>query len=197
MRAVAIRLRWGLVVLLAGAVLLALPSPALAHASLVGSTPTAGARLDELPAQVQLEFSEEVLEPAYVVLTGPDGASAAAGEPQVDGAMVVQATAGGPDGGYTLAYRAVSRDGHPVTGQITFTVGDSTAAPPSATASDRGSSGGGSGDGVGTAAPDREVAVSAPSESGGLGGRTAIVWLVGLGLFGGAAVLLVAARRVG
>ena len=33
------------------------------------------------------------------------------------------------DGAYTVNYRVVSDDGHPVTGSFAFTVGDATAAP--------------------------------------------------------------------
>lgn len=33
-------------------------------------------------------------------------------------------------GGYRLAFRVVADDGHPSTGSIGFTVGDTTAAPP-------------------------------------------------------------------
>ena len=36
------------------------PTPAYAHAALVESSPVAGAQLDEGPAEVRLEFNEEV-----------------------------------------------------------------------------------------------------------------------------------------
>ena len=160
------------------------PAPALAHASLVSSTPASGARLDSLPEQVRLEFSEEVLAPAYVVITGPDGESVTVGEPTVRGTVVTQATASGPDGGYTLAYRAVSKDGHVVTGQIGFAVGDAAALPTPPAESD-------GPDIDATAAP--EAAEQAGED--GLG-RTAIAVLVGAGLFAGAGLLLLASRRV-
>ncbi len=65
--------------------------------------------------------------PAYVIVTAPDGSSVASGTPRVDGVLVRQGLTEGPDGAYTMAFRAVSEDGHPVTGEITFTVG--TASP--------------------------------------------------------------------
>ena len=115
----------GLLLGFAVAMLWAAPG-ASAHASLVASDPTEGQQLDTLPDSVSFEFSEAMSEPAYVAVTGPDGSSVIAGEPTVTGAVVSQ-TLDGSDvpGTYTMAYRAVSEDGHPVTGQITFTVGGS------------------------------------------------------------------------
>lgn len=116
--------------------------PASAHASLVGSDPEAGQRLDRLPERVTLEFSEPISEPAYVVVTAPDGSRADQDEVRVDGAEVSVALAGSaPEGTYGAAFRVVSEDGHPVTGRISFVVGDgplddeAPGAEPSASAS--------------------------------------------------------------
>lgn len=130
------RLATIIAMLLAGAVALLWAAPgASAHASLVNSDPREGQTLDALPAAVSFEFSEAMSEPAYVVVTAPDGSSVTTGEPQVDGAIVSQRLASGGGGGtYTMAYRAVSADGHPVTGQIAFTVGGGAASSPSASA---------------------------------------------------------------
>ncbi len=103
-------------------------SPAQAHAGLTGSTPEDGAVLDTLPTEVTLEFSEEVRAPAFVVVTGPDRHSHEAGDPTVDGATLTQRLDAGrlsgtdPNGTWTIAYRVVSTDGHPVQGQTTFTL---------------------------------------------------------------------------
>lgn len=106
----------------------ALASPASAHASLVSSDPEDGARLATAPAQVSFSFSESMAEPAYVVVTGPGGRSATTGRPTIEGAVVVQRLASGlPAGAYTMAYRAVSADGHPVSGELSFTVAGASA----------------------------------------------------------------------
>ncbi|WP_052337175.1 copper resistance CopC family protein [Nocardioides alkalitolerans] len=98
-------------------------SPATAHASLVSSTPEADATLDALPGEVELVFSQDVRVPAYVVVTGPDG-DVVEGDPVIDGETVSQAVSGSTEGGYTLAYRVISSDGHPITGQLAFSVGE-------------------------------------------------------------------------
>ncbi|QCX26358.1 copper resistance CopC family protein [Nocardioides jishulii] len=98
-------------------------APAQAHAGLTGSTPEDGATLTELPAEVVLTFSEQVSGPATVVVTGPDGGGLQTGEAEVDGDEVRQAVERGQAGGaYTIAYRVISSDGHPITGQVRFTL---------------------------------------------------------------------------
>lgn len=114
--------------LLVGALLAVLTSallgagPAAAHASLVSSTPTQDAQVGPAPRQVSFTFSEEVQAPAFVAVSGPDGGSLLAGDPVVDGATVTQEVDGGDAGTWTAAYRVVSEDGHPITGEITFEV---------------------------------------------------------------------------
>lgn len=103
--------------------------PASAHASLVSSDPRDGARLERLPDEVTLVFTEEISPPAYVVVRAAGGADLTRGEPVVDGATVTQAVdpeAAARDGDVTIGYRVVSVDGHPVTGELGFAV----AAPP-------------------------------------------------------------------
>jgi methionine-rich copper-binding protein CopC len=99
--------------------------PASAHAGLVGSDPAQGQRLDRLPASVSLEFTEPIGKPAYVVVTAADGTRVDSGEVKVDGPAVSVALAGktAASGGYEIAYRVVSEDGHAVAGKVGFTVG--------------------------------------------------------------------------
>ncbi|QYC40439.1 Copper resistance protein C precursor [Nonomuraea coxensis DSM 45129] len=95
--------------------------PALAHDSLKSSSPAKGAEVESLD-EVRLEFTARVRMP-FVVLRGPDGAQYQAGEPEQEGAVVRQAVKSPlPGGKYTLAYRVVSSDGHPIEGEIPFTV---------------------------------------------------------------------------
>ncbi len=113
---------WATVVAVAAAV--ALASPALGHDVLVGTDPPDGAVLDAAPPAVVLTFSaQQAGVGAEVVVTGPDGASWSDGAAVVDGAVVTQPLASGmPAGAYTVAWRSVADDGHPVTGAFGFTL---------------------------------------------------------------------------
>lgn len=99
------------------------PTAASAHAGLVSTSPTDGARLDTLPAQVVLTFTEDIATPAYVVVTAADGTTVDRREPTVDGPVVAQTLTTGPAGDYPMAYRVVSSDGHPITGEVDHRLG--------------------------------------------------------------------------
>lgn len=110
-------------------------APAWAHDRLERIDPAPAQQLDRDPGQVQLVFDQAVGRRfSTVVVTGPDGADWAAGPAQVlDGTVTQPLKPSGPAGAYTVAYRIVSADGHPVTGTSTFTVaGAVPAAGPSA-----------------------------------------------------------------
>lgn len=100
-------------------------SPVSAHTKLVESSPPADATLSELPKNIELQFSEDIKRGAAVVLTAPRARRIEVGEIKVDGKRVsvpVEGKAQG-DGGYTIAYRVVSADGHPVSGRVDFKLG--------------------------------------------------------------------------
>jgi methionine-rich copper-binding protein CopC len=132
-------------------------TPALAHDALKSSNPAKGAKIKALD-EVKLEFSAKVRMP-FVIVRGDGDAQHQSGKPKVDGAVVTQAVDGSlPDGKYTIAYRVVSSDGHPIEGEIPFRVeGAPTASPspsetqPTATAS---------------GAPDQAAAPSASPPAG-------------------------------
>jgi copper resistance protein C len=133
------RLAIGLTVL--WALLLLLGSPALAHTSLLSSTPVDGAQLDAAPAAVELVFSEPVNpELVTVVVSTAAGTARQSGAPLVSDAVVSQPVVPLTESGeYVVAYRVVSADGHPVTGQVRFalalpTPAPTPTAPPSVTA---------------------------------------------------------------
>ncbi|HEU4330891.1 MAG TPA: copper resistance CopC family protein [Lapillicoccus sp.] len=63
-------------------------------------------------------------------MTGPDG-PVSDGSPRLDGTTVHQPLLGGPAGRYSVAWRATSADGHPVSGTFAFTA--QAASPPSST----------------------------------------------------------------
>ena len=103
-----------------------------AHAALRSISPKDGSSLATAPTQVVLTFNEPISTSfATVSVTGADGA-VSAGKAAVDGVTVTQALA--PDlanGSYTVAYRVVSEDGHPVSDRTTFTVAAPSTPPTS------------------------------------------------------------------
>ncbi|MBC6461859.1 copper resistance protein CopC [Actinomadura sp. HBU206391] len=99
-------------------------APASAHTKLIKSTPARGSSVKTL-TEVTLVFSENInASVAKVQIRGAGGAQGGASTPpRVKGATVTQPAA--PDlkpGDYTIAYRVVSADGHPVTGEVPFTL---------------------------------------------------------------------------
>jgi len=154
--------------LAAGCLLLGVLAPltgASAHASLASSAPGDGDVVQDLPPAVQLTFGEAIATPAYVVVRDPAGHEVAEGEPDVVDAVVTQPVVGREAAGeYTVDYRVVSADGHPVSGTLTFAVR--------------------SGDRV------TEATADGPSEVGGFWERHwEHVALAGVGLIAGVALL--------
>ncbi|CCH19679.1 copper resistance CopC family protein [Micromonospora lupini] len=120
--------------LLAVVVALLIPaSPAWAHNRLRSAAPVQESTVSRAPTEIVLEFDER-LDPPFttVVLTDAAKRKIPTDDPVVDGAKgSVQVTGALPNGSYTVAYRVVSIDGHPVQGSYPFTVADpaSSAAP--------------------------------------------------------------------
>lgn len=118
-------MRW-LLSLVAAALLVLVPaSGAAGHAGLVTSDPQDGASLDVAPVAVVLTFSEELLSDLVEVsvLDASDTPVVVTEVPQTPppGTDVkVPWPADLPAGEYSVAFRVVSADGHPVTGRVTF-----------------------------------------------------------------------------
>lgn len=108
-------------------------APAWAHTRLVSSTPSQGGSA-EAPTEVVLVFSEPVQAGLSAMsVRGADGGEQASGPPAegADGASVAQALRAPLEPGtYTVAYRVLAGDGHPVTGSFEITaVAPAGAAP--------------------------------------------------------------------
>jgi methionine-rich copper-binding protein CopC len=110
--------------LLAGA--MATGSPAAAHTALVSSSPANGATLTTPPRTVRLVFSGAPASgtPVDVAVTLAGQEVPPAGSVRVDGSTLVIPVNLPGSGTYTVAYRVVSADGHPVQGTVAFTVSD-------------------------------------------------------------------------
>ncbi|MDX6349589.1 MAG: copper transport protein [Streptomyces sp.] len=110
------------------AVIIGAAAPASAHAALLKTTPGEDSVVKTAPAQVELTFSEGVLlaDDSIRVLS-PDGRRADTGKPHANtgGAKTaaVALRSGLKNGTYTVAWKAVSADSHPVAGAFTFSIG--------------------------------------------------------------------------
>ncbi|MEU7720470.1 copper resistance CopC/CopD family protein [Streptomyces tibetensis] len=115
-----------LVLLLAGA------APASAHAALRGTDPDDGSLVRQAPRHVTLTFTESVglLDDSFRVF-GPDQRRVHTGEATHADGRSDTARIGLPGklarGTYTVAWRVVSADSHPVSGAFSFSVGKRSA----------------------------------------------------------------------
>ena len=105
--------------------------PARAHADFVGSNPSDGSVVQSFPSEISLTFNEELLtlddeSVNTISLFGPDEIEISLSSAEANGANLVATVAGDaaalPAGRYRVSYRAVSADGHPVKGEISFEV---------------------------------------------------------------------------
>jgi methionine-rich copper-binding protein CopC len=117
-------IRAGAVVALALAAWSLATPPALAHAALDSITPADGTVLQEPPAQIELVFNERLLEASVKVVVSDGSGDVVIRDRSVvsDSKVSVPWNPDLPGDSYTIAYRVVSGDGHPITGQSTFTL---------------------------------------------------------------------------
>ncbi|MCD0482302.1 FixH family protein [Streptacidiphilus sp. ASG 303] len=113
------------------ALLLGGAGPASAHAALVSTDPPQDAVVATAPSRVVLTFSEGVTLAADAVqVFDPSGRRVDRGPAAHDGGRTATAAvglgSGLPQGTYTVSWRAVSDDSHPVSGAFTFSVGKRT-----------------------------------------------------------------------
>jgi copper transport protein len=110
------------------AVALALPEAASAHAYLIKTAPAASVVLDVPLPNVQLTYDEAV-EPrlAIISVTNAQGQQETTGpvsrQPANPDTLVVPVRAHLPEGWYLIFWRAISVDGHPVSGAFTYAIG--------------------------------------------------------------------------
>jgi copper transport protein len=106
---------------------LAQPSPAWAHASLVGSEPSDGTTLTDPPAALKLMFNEPV-SPLVVRLIGPTG-EAVMPAVRAENSTLTIVPPPLRRGTHVLSWRVISADGHPVGGAVMFSMGAPSAGP--------------------------------------------------------------------
>jgi len=166
-----------LLLTLATAAFLVLPAAAAqAHDALESSDPANGAAVQSVPAKIGLTFDHTPIAINSIVRvedsTGTDQADGAV--EIVDNHVTQAVKAGAPAGKYTVVWRVVSSDGHPIEGTFTFTANSANA----------GGSAGGAG--ASSAAPTTAAPAQAATQSG------QVPWV----LVGGIAAVLVLALVV-
>ncbi|PJI93601.1 copper resistance CopC family protein [Luteimicrobium subarcticum] len=187
----------GVVALAAAA--LAVPAaalPAMAHDYVVSTSPTTGSTVTKAVPKVSVTFDDVVLDPqgdgstTVVQVTDGAGKHYETGCPAILDRTISADTALGAAGSYLVTWRAVSADGHPVSGTFSFRYqppADAVAAPGADTpACGKGSGSGETGSATGAAA----------SVSGSSGvGLGVVAALVGVVVLAGAAVVVLAVVR--
>lgn len=119
------RARVAVAAFLAGAAVLLAAAPAAAHSVLADSVPAEGETLTELPEAFSVTANESLLDlggQGVFLLQIRDAAGAYYGDGCVE---IVDATMSaepviGASGDYTMVWQIVSADGHPVSGEISF-----------------------------------------------------------------------------
>jgi hypothetical protein len=125
------------VAVLAGLAFAGLATPALAHNSLVDSSPKDKASVEVGPTSIELTFDQPVQggqDINSLAVLDPQGNHWESGAPSVSGNSVSAPIRPlGPAGEYSVGWRVLSSDGHPVQGKFTFTLskaGNGTPTPP-------------------------------------------------------------------
>jgi methionine-rich copper-binding protein CopC len=111
--------------LLALAASLFVTAPASAHAALSWSSPEVSSSVSEAPTQVTLVFDDEIqviegTESNIITVTDENDRHFETGDVTVNGAKVGVELSPLNEGTYTVAYRVVSADGHPVSSKYQF-----------------------------------------------------------------------------
>ena len=117
-------------VLLGAIAIILITSPmAQAHSRVVSSNPAAGSTITKMPAAISLTANEELVklngkEISKISLIAPDKSSVKLGAISANkltiSAPILQKSF--KSGAYTINYRIISADGHPVSGNFTFTL---------------------------------------------------------------------------
>jgi len=155
-------------------------APALAHDHLVSSDPEDGAQLEASPEAITLTFSADVMDVSPVVrIVDAQEQTVLEETPTIEGTAATLALEEPlPAGDYTVQWRVVSSDGHPIEGTFAITVqGDAATEEPTESASpaEEASSAGT------TAAPTSEPAADADADAGE-GNDALLPVFVGLGV---------------
>ncbi len=167
---------------------------AQAHSELVSSDPADGAVLDAPPKTVSFTFNE-VLMPDFVRFIGTDPAGQTGDLPvsSVEGSVAtIEWPTTAPAGEWTVSYRVVSQDGHPIEGGITFAYAGTSPTPAPTSAAPTSAS-------PTSAAPTSAAPAPSTSPAADTSGGTSGLLIVGVAIvvivIVGIVIALVARRR--
>lgn len=160
---------------------------AAAHSALVSASPEQNATVQEAPQQITATFNEEISTEFAHLTVMLDGTNHAAGDPQVSGRELSVGVGELPPGEYTVGYRVVSADGHPVQGSWSFTLAGADGAAPAP-----------SGNGAAATQPDQsgQAEAAADGEQTSMAPVIAMLAVFAAALIGGAFFLLRRQRKV-
>jgi copper transport protein len=96
---------------------------AAGHAGLVASIPADGAALAAPPSSIELRFTEPVTPVAMRLFAGAAQPVTLAAPQAASDVIRLAVPANLPEGTYTLSFRVISLDSHPIGGSIVFAVG--------------------------------------------------------------------------
>lgn len=108
-------------------------APAEAHTTLTSASPAKGATVTS-PAQIRLTFADPVRFTGVIVVDAKGGHHESGKSQAVDNHVTEPVAGVLTPGVYTVGWRVVAPDGHPVTGEYKFTVKGGAAASSSSTA---------------------------------------------------------------
>lgn len=106
---------------------IALPQQTEAHASLIQSVPVADSQSDDSPDQVILRFNERLENKLFHIKVVNERSQPVTSSEAVMSSDQTEISLDLPalgEGAYTVSYRVISGDGHPVGGSYVFVVGD-------------------------------------------------------------------------
>jgi copper transport protein len=105
-------------------------APAAAHAVVLVTTPGPGALLEAAPERVTIEFNEPVRIGSDAVRVLDEAGRVVSGPVWAEGSVIGADLPPTARGWHAVSWRAVSADGHPVSGAWTFRIGDGADTPP-------------------------------------------------------------------
>lgn len=107
-----------------------LTAPALAHTELISSDPPPGSQLDSPPERLVLTFGADLASSFSSLAIRVDNGEATPVDARVEGPRLIAETtaaassvaADGDPATWAALYRVVTADGHPISGEVTFSV---------------------------------------------------------------------------
>ncbi len=102
---------------------MALAPTAWAHDQVISQSPAPDSTSEAGPIEIKLEFSNDLLEigsGAEIIVTAPDGSIVPASCARLEGTFATSNTELDQPGSYSVAWRVVSSDGHPIEGSYSF-----------------------------------------------------------------------------